>query len=135
MDMLEALTQTFDHTAKLVAGVQDDQLGNATPCTEWDAQALLAHLTGVVANMGRGARGDEPLPDVNAYRFGDDRAGQFRSEADNTLAAWAARGLDGEVNIGAGPMPAMAGITVNLIDTATHTWDLARATGQDPELP
>ena len=135
MELLEALSQTFDHTTKVVAGVTDDQLANATPCREWDARALLAHMTGVVANMGRGARGDDLLPDMNAYAFGEDRGSQFRSEADRTLAAWTAHGLEGEVNIGAGPMPAMAGVSINLIDTATHSWDLARATGQDPDLP
>ena len=26
-------------------------------------------------------------------------------------------------------------ISINLIDTATHSWDIARATGQDADLP
>lgn len=134
MEMLDALSQSFDHAAEVVGGVRDDQLGNPTPCREWDVQTLLAHFTGVIANMGRGARGDELLPDMNAYAFGDDRGEQFRSEADDTLAGWTAHGLDGEVDVGAGPMPARVGVTVNLIDTATHSWDLARATGQDADL-
>jgi len=90
---------------------------------------------GVLANCGRGAGGDELLPDGNAIPLDTDLGGQFRAEADRALAAWKACPLDGEVNIGAGPMPARAALSVNLLDTTAHSWDVARATGQDPTLP
>ena len=32
-------------------------------------------------------------------------------------------------------MPGHVYATINLLDTATHTWDLATATGQPAELP
>ena len=32
-------------------------------------------------------------------------------------------------------MPVPAGMSINLLDTATHSWDIARATGQDANLP
>ncbi len=135
MEMLDALSQTFDHTTKVIAGIEPDQLGAPTPCTEWTVRDLLAHTTGVVINMGRGASGQQLLPDVNAVELDESVGTQFRTEADRTLAAWNARGLDGEVDIGAGPMPAAAGISINLLDTTTHSWDIARATGQSGELP
>jgi uncharacterized protein (TIGR03086 family) len=135
MELLDALSQTFDHAGVIVAGVKPDQLDEPTPCREWDVRALLAHTVGVVINMGRGAGGEELLADVNSTALESDLGTQFRTEADRTLAAWNARGLDGEVNIGAGPMPAQAGISINLLDTATHSWDIARATGQDTDLP
>src|SRR2546421_12927863 len=86
MELLEGLSQTFDHTAKIVGGVRDDQLHDPTPCRDWDVQRLLGHMTGVVANMGRGVRGDDLLADMNAYSFTGDRGEQFRAEADCTLA-------------------------------------------------
>jgi uncharacterized protein (TIGR03086 family) len=135
MDMLDALAQTFDHATKVVGGVSTDQLGAPTPCREWDVRALLGHTMAVVVNIGRGASGQALLADMNAFALEADLGAQFRAEADRTLAAWKARGLDGEVNIGAGPMPAQAGLSVNLVDTATHSWDIARATGQDGNLP
>ena len=135
MELLDALSQTFDHASKVVGGVQADQLAAPTPCREWDVQQLLSHTMGVVANMGRGARGDALLADINAFPLESDLGAQFRAEADRTLSAWTARGLDGEVDIGAGPMPVNAGLSINLLDTATHSWDVARATGQDPHLP
>jgi uncharacterized protein (TIGR03086 family) len=135
MDLLDALAQTFDHAGKVVAGVGADQLDAPTPCREWDVRTLLAHTMGVIANIGRGARGEKLLADMNAFPLEADLATQFRTEADRTLSAWSVRGLEGEVDIGAGPMPAQIGISINLVDTATHSWDIARATGQDGNLP
>jgi uncharacterized protein (TIGR03086 family) len=135
MELLEALTQTFDHTAKIVDGVQPSQLDGPTPCRDWDLRALLGHMTGVVVNMGRGANGEELLPDPSAFQLDADPAAQFRTEADRALAAWTAHGSDGEVNIGAGPMPVPVAMSINILDTSTHSWDIARATGQDGNLP
>jgi uncharacterized protein (TIGR03086 family) len=135
MELLDALSQTFDHTTKVIAGVGPDQLDAETPCRDWNLRALVTHTFGVVENMGRGASGTDLLPDINAVRLETDLGIQFRAQADRTLAAWSARGLDGDVNVGAGPMPVAAGISINLLDTATHSWDIARATGQDANLP
>lgn len=132
--LLDSLAWTFDHAASIVAGVTDDQLTDPTPCRGWDVATLLGHMTGVVVNMGRGASGEE-LPAVAYYRLGADRARQFRTEADRTLAAWSTPGLHGSVDVGGGPMPVRTAIGINLVDTATHSWDLARATGQVEELP
>ena len=69
-----------------MAGVGPDQLGQPTPCTEWDVRDVVAHTIGVVVNMGRGARGDDLLPDVNGVAGRrHDPATQFRTEADRTL--------------------------------------------------
>ena len=135
MDLVAALDVAFRHAATVLDGVQADQLDAPTPCTEWDVRALTTHTIGVVTNIGLGVRGEQLLDDVNAVTLDADPAAQFRSAATATLAAWQAADLDGEVNIGAGPMPGMAAASVNLLDTATHSWDLARATGQPEDLP
>ena len=135
MELLDALAQTFDHAAKIVAGVRPDQFDQPTPCRDWDVRALVTHMMGVVMNMGRGASGADLLADMNGVPLDPDVGAQFRAEADRTLTAWTAGGLDREVSVGAGPMPAQVGVGINLLDTATHSWDLARATGQDANLP
>ncbi len=134
MDTLDALAQTFDHAASVIASVRPDQMRAATPCSEWDVQALLTHTVGVVTNIGNGVRGDE-MSDPNAIALDDDVAAQFRTAAASTLAAWRSAGLEGETNIGAGPMPASMAAGINLVDTTTHAWDIARATGQAEALP
>jgi uncharacterized protein (TIGR03086 family) len=135
MEPLEALSQTFDHTYKTVSGVRPDQLLAPTPCSEWDLQALLRHMFGVVANMGLGARGETLMANSSDLELDDDLAGQFRALADSTFAAWSERDPASEVNVGAGPMPAMVGLSINMLDTSMHSWDVARATGQDSNLP
>lgn len=134
MELLEPLAQSFDHTAKTLAGVRPDQLDAPTPCTEWDLGALVGHLMGVVTAMGQGARG-EPVEDRGDAALEADLAAQFRAVADGTLAAWRGRGADEMVDVGAGPMPVPIALTINLLDTTVHGWDIARASGQDARLP
>jgi uncharacterized protein (TIGR03086 family) len=134
-DLLQALGESFDHTEEVLRGVGPEDFDKPTPCPDWDVRALLSHFVGVVVNMGRGAGGEALLTPDEAFAVGDDLAGRFRAEADRTLAAWRDQGLEGEVDVGAGPMPASLAIGVNLVDTSTHTWDVAKATGQPAELP
>ena len=134
METLDALGQTFDHTASVIASVRPDQMTAPTPCSEWDVRALLTHTVGVVTNIGLGVRGAE-MSDPNGITLDDDVAAQFRTAAASTLAAWRAAGLEGETNIGAGPMPASVAANINLVDTTTHAWDIARSTGQSENLP
>jgi uncharacterized protein (TIGR03086 family) len=134
MDLLASLSQTFDHAHNVVTGVRPEQMSNSTPCSEWDVRALLTHTVGVVDNIGRRVR-DEDGVDPNAFPLDADVAAQFKAVADGTLAAWRAAGLDGDIDIGAGPMPRQAALTINLIDTTAHAWDIARATDQSEELP
>jgi uncharacterized protein (TIGR03086 family) len=51
------------------------------------------------------------------------------------LAAWRSCTQNTIVDVGGGPMPAPVALSINLIDTATHIWDLARATGRSMDLP
>ena len=134
METLDALALSFDHMAAVIGGVRADQMSEATPCSEWDVRALLTHAVGVVTNIGNGVRGDEMI-DPNAIALNDDVGAQFKAAAASTLAAWNAAGMDGEANIGAGPMPASMAVGINLVDTTTHAWDIARATGQQEEIP
>ncbi len=135
MDPIETLAAIFDHTGTIVAKVGPDQHGNPTPCHEWDVATLLSHLTGVVVNVGLGVRGEPLLPGGPAVGLDVDPGAQFAAAAERTLAAWRQRGLDGLVDIGAGPMPASIALGINCVDTSAHSWDVARATGQDPVLP
>ncbi|MDQ6726645.1 MAG: TIGR03086 family metal-binding protein [Actinomycetota bacterium] len=133
--MIEALDTAFAHTHRVVSGIDPDQLDGPTPCPEWDLRTLLGHMIAVVANCGRGAGGDALLPNPLTVPLRTDLASQFRDEADRTLAAWRACAPYGEVDIGAGPMPTPAAMAINLLDTSAHSWDIARATGQNATLP
>jgi uncharacterized protein (TIGR03086 family) len=132
MELVDALEATFAHTHAVIAGVQPDQYDDPTPCTEWTVRDLLGHVIGVVAMFGQTAGGEPPTEFVLA----PDPAAQFADAAKANLAAWRTTGiLEQTLNLPAGPMPGQVYATINLIDTATHTWDLATATRQQPELP
>jgi uncharacterized protein (TIGR03086 family) len=133
MELIDALDQTFSHTHRIISGVNADQFDRATPCRDWNVRQLLTHTLGVVANMGHGALGEETR-DIMEFPLSDDPGTQFKTIAADTLAAWRSLDLGVEVNVGAGPMPAAAAIGINLVDTLTHSWDIARATGQDETI-
>ena len=134
MDMIDTLSKSLDHTAEIVGGVKADQLTSSTPCTKWTVTELLAHMNGALTNMGNGAVGEALLPSTNEFALSDDLADQYRTQAAKTLAAWQACDLESLVDIGAGPMPAGIAISINIVDQATHAWDLARATDQPADL-
>lgn len=132
MDVIAALDATFAHARGVIAGVRADQLDRPTPCTEWSVGDLLGHMIGVVDGLGRAVAGEAPA----TFALDADPATQFETAAAAALVAWRAPGvLDRVIDAGPGPMPGHALAGINLLDTATHTWDLATATGQPAELP
>jgi len=132
VDLINALEQTFQHAHGVISGVRPDQYDNKTPCEEWTVRDLLSHMIGVVAGLGAAAAGSPGAP----FELGADPAGQFESAAASTLAAWRTPGvLERVIDAGPGPMPGRVLASINLLDTATHTWDLATATGQPADLP
>ena len=44
MDVISALEQSYDQTAKLVAGLTPAELDAPSPCAGWDVRATLNHL-------------------------------------------------------------------------------------------
>jgi len=137
--MLDAVDEIFGNANRLVAAVGEDQWGADTPCTEWDARALVNHMTGTAHVFGGSATRTPPAagPD-DADHLGDNPVGSYAAAAQATQEAWRAEGaLDGMTVVPA-EMPAVAALGVNILDTGIHSWDLAQATGQDhgltPEL-
>src|SRR5215207_8362314 len=132
MDLIGSLDETFRHASGVIHGVRRDQYDDKTPCAEWTVQDLLEHMIGVVAGLGAAAAGRSPEP----FLLTSDPTGQFDRAAADAVTAWGGPGvLDRVVDGGPGPMPGRVLAGINLLDTATHTWDLAMATGQPTELP
>ncbi|MEP7203922.1 MAG: TIGR03086 family metal-binding protein [Ilumatobacteraceae bacterium] len=132
MDLTDALDHTFQHAQFVIDNVSADQYDNRTPCTEWTVRDLLGHTIGVVAGLGAAASGAAP----QEFELGDDPGVQFREAAALALAAWRTPGvLDRVIDAGPGPMPGKVLASINLLDTATHSWDIATACGQPATLP
>jgi uncharacterized protein (TIGR03086 family) len=132
MDLLDALDRTFQHTSAVVAAVPKSKLDAETPCSDWHVRDLLEHMIGVVAGLGAAAAGTAPA----AFALDDDPATQFDAVATATLEAWRSPGaLDKTIEGPAGAMPGSVYAGINLLDTATHAWDLATACGLPAALP
>ena len=132
MDLVDSLDQTFQHAQQIIAGVRPEQYDDRTPCSEWTVRDLLNHQIGVVAGLAAAAAGTPR----GTFMLEPNPAAQFAEASASALAAWRTPGvMDRTVEIPAGSMPGRVVATINLVDTAAHTWDLAVATGQPAKLP
>lgn len=116
-----------------VAGVRDDQLELPTPCTEMDVRSLLAHLRGVLDRVTALGREEDSFA-VTEAPLGPDRVGDWTEAAHRLQAVWSddavlARPMELSWQHGTG-----ADILLGYVnEILVHTWDLAVATGQEPE--
>ena len=139
MDIVHLHKRALDETARLVDAVRLDQMGLPTPCSDWDMQALLAHLVGGNIRYAGVTRG-EPIQSAptrgagsSLELLGDDPAGAYRRSAAAVDAAWRDPALlDRTFALPIGVLPGRAALTLHLVETVVHGWDVARATGQRP---
>lgn len=132
MDMREMHERALDQTGAIVAGVRPEQLGSPTPCSEWNTRELLGHMIGGNLNSAATAAG-EPRQQTRPEDIGDDPAKAYRESAEAVKRAWRVPGrLDRMYDMPMGTLPGQAVLAVRLLETVTHGWDLARATGQTP---
>ena len=114
----DALATAVDQAAEVIAAVRDDQLADPTPCSDWDVGQLVAHLAVGAGHLLEQARGGRPDWSSVPDRV-DDAAGTFRANG----AALLSHLRDADANA-----------DWQLAELAVHTWDLATATGQSPDL-
>lgn len=121
--------------ADLLAAVSDDQLTDPTPCTELDVRGLAAHLWAVPEKLGAVAAGADPRTLPFQRPLDDDLATGYEKRSAAAEAAWSDDALLARTVIAPwGEAPGAAALGGFLMETVTHGWDLAVATGQPAEL-
>jgi uncharacterized protein (TIGR03086 family) len=120
-------------TARVVAGIRDEQLTAPTPCEGTPVAGLLGHLTGL-AYAFRMAAEKTPV-DGTASTDPAHLPADWRSYVPGQLDALAAAWRDpaaheGMASAGGVEMPAEVMAVVALDEVVVHGWDLAVATGQ-----
>jgi uncharacterized protein (TIGR03086 family) len=112
--------------------VRDDQWAAPTPCTEWDVRAVVSHVIDTHGRIASTATGSEPRevePDGDlAGQWSDASASITGYLDDPELSSKIISGAFGEQ-----PFESLVGRLL-CADTLFHTWDVARATGQDERL-
>ncbi len=118
----------------VVNRVSADAWDNQTPCEEWDARALVEHqcavLRGVTEVATTGAMA-APNPPADM----SDPAATWGETRDNLLDALDSAGTlsqEGPFWFNAASVDDMIGIVT--WDPLVHSWDLAKATGQDAAM-
>jgi uncharacterized protein (TIGR03086 family) len=134
VDPLVAHQRAQDAFAGVLVNVNPDQLGAATPCSEWTVNDLIEHVIGGNEHVGpwSGSAEEPPArPDdlVAAHRAAAAAAHQVFAGPD---------GMTTLFKLPFGEIPGQMFIGMRTSDVLTHAWDLAAATGQstdlDPEL-
>ena len=127
-DPVQIYEAATSHARKLIASVKPEQMTQPTPCADWDVAALLNHIVSAQANMagtvsgGQVAAGQTPLESFDA------------AASAMLQAVRAPGGLDKQVQGRQGEVPARQLLSGACMDLTVHTWDLAKATGQETTL-
>lgn len=121
-------------TESIVAAVRPEQAGLPTPCLEWDVRTLLSHMVGGVTRIALVGEGADALSLPPFAGTGDDWAGEYRAAGERAAAAWADDAkLDAVSAVPWGKVPGRVAVAGYVREVLAHGWDLAVATGQEPE--
>ena len=132
------LSPATEEVKRIVAGVRDDQLDDATPCANTSVAAMLDHLVGLTLAFRMAAEKTPPGggPRADADNLPADWRTRLPEQLDALAAAWREPGAwEGMTEAGGVTMPAGAMGVVGLNEVLVHGWDLAAATGQDYHPP
>lgn len=110
---------------RVLAGVDEGDLGKPTPCADFTVGQLVDHLLQSLENLGGMAGASVAIAASGSV---EERVADAAQQA---LEAWNKRGLDGMVPVGDGEMPADVAANILSLEFLIHAWDLAVATGQD----
>ena len=134
-DPRENLNRALAQMQRVMDAVEESHAGDPTPCEAWSVRDVVAHVVAVdLPNFEGSARG-EPLSrrgttDAPAPPWAD----AYRAGAERVTEAWAGADLATTVETPVGSMPLGARLTMMIAELVVHAWDLAKATGQEPDL-
>jgi uncharacterized protein (TIGR03086 family) len=128
MDDLVGLYRRGNEWAVANVAGASEKLQAQTPCDRWDVRTLMNHMLDTQRYFVGAARGEEVAPpSPNPPNIiSDNPVADFQQASDETLSTFS----DPEVLEKTGPMLGIA-----LSDQLLHSWDLAKATGQDATMP
>ncbi len=134
MEGNEQLATIVPMLEKVVSGIEEGQLGNSTPCSDFDVAAVLGHMTTLGTGLTQAFLGRAPADGTGASsqaRSDSSAVDAFRVAMDGLLAAVQSPGaLERTIEGPAGPMPGAVLARLVAFDGLVHGWDLAKATQQ-----
>lgn len=123
--------------AGLITATEREMLNRPTPCPEWDVRLLIGHLIGT-AHRGRGTATGMPatgVPHVVTDVPDAELGPAYARLTAEIVPAFAAFEPDTPVRAPWGETSALDALRGFTVETTTHGWDLAVATGQPAAAP
>jgi uncharacterized protein (TIGR03086 family) len=116
----------------IIDAVTPDQFGLTTPCSQFNVEQLLGHLVFVLHRVAAVGRGEHTgLTDETVTST--DWSADWRAAGDAVAAVWAdSELLTTEIVLPWARMSGAEALGTYTSEITSHTWDLARATGQQP---
>ncbi|POM27416.1 TIGR03086: family protein [Actinomadura rubteroloni] len=138
-ELHEHMTACAREAARVARGVEGTPLDGATPCTEYDVRALVNHWVLYTSyGLERRARREQIPDELTARDFvaEDGWADAYAAQLDRAVKAWDDPAVwEGDIDFGAGSAPAADVAALIVKEMAVHGWDVAKATGQEFEVP
>jgi uncharacterized protein (TIGR03086 family) len=136
LDLHMYLTECAAEAARIARGVDPAQpMTSPTPCAEWDLRALVNHWVLYTSHGLEHRALRRQLPEELTTRdFAAEHgwAGGYAVQLDRAVAAWAdPAAWEGEIDLGFTKMPAPQIASLIVKELAVHSWDVARASGQE----
>jgi len=141
LDLVDLHDRCGQRFATLVAGVGAKQWHDKTPCSEWDVRALVHHL--VYEQVWVPPLFEGQTPSEVGDRFEGDLMGDDASRWPDVVSSSIQKAhavvaqpgsLEQTVHLSFGDTSGPEYVTQLTADFAIHSWDLARATGQDDTI-
>ncbi len=128
--------------ATLVQGVRDEQLGDPTPCANYTLGDLVQHVRGLAEAFTVSGRkeqpdgGSQPPPEGDASKLDETWREDTVAWLDRLVETWAdPAAWEGTAWIAGFEAPADAVGMTAVNELVVHGWDVARASGQEIDLP
>lgn len=146
-DAITLLASAISYALGACVQVAPGEMTLPTPCTDWDLEALLAHLAASMADLESALRtgyldlepDDPAAPDADPAvpdPDGDDPVEVLRDRAANLLfACYAHHSPDRFVLVGGLPLPAGIVACTGAVEIAVHGWDVRAARGRGDPIP
>lgn len=132
-DELHSAEATLGVLQQVVHTVAAEDLTKQTPCTEFDVSGLTEHLLNSITALG--GMVDADFSSLSALEDTESVERRIIAAARPALDAWRRHGLEGEVSLGQGAMPANVAVAVFSIEFLVHAWDYAVAVGRQVDAP
>ena len=125
MNELSSAEAALAVAQRVLGGLDESHRALPTPCEDFTVAALLDHLFGSIASIGKSLGvtvADQPaaLPEV-----------RIADAAQATLEAFRANGTEGTLDMGFAELPATLVANILNLELLVHAWDFAAATGQE----